>query len=618
MEIELQEIVDFVSQQWLFEKIPDATLRTIVTEIEIRYLRRGQPFPIKTLDDKHLYLLRSGAIELRNDDAQLVEKLAGGDAYICECLQQSTFSAEGFASEDTLLYLIPCSLIQSLRNRFSDFDNHFNTSVQGRMKLALQRDQHKKDAIIIHQTVGDLINHGPVIIDADTNIANAAIRMTDNNISSVLILENNQLVGMVCDSDLRSRCLANAISSDRPVRDIMTTQLITIPENTTLSDALVLMTRHQIHHLPVIRAQKPIANLSASELIHYLGTNAAYLATDIDKANTRERLIQIAQHLPELQLQLSMANTSAHQMGEILSSITDSFTRRLLILAERELGDPPVPYVWLAGGSQGRNEQTTHSDQDNALFISNSMLPEHTDYFSQLSRFVSDGLNACGYIYCPGDAMASNPKWRQPVSVWEKYFSQWIDQPEKQALMLSSIFFDLRPVYGERSLYENLQQTILEKTKNNRIFIAFMVANALTHRPPLGFFRHFVLIHDEQHDRTLDIKHRGLTPLIDIARIYALSEGLQAVNTRERLHLACESGAMSQEMSENLIDALEYISSLRNHHQCQQLRRGEQTDNYIDPKALSGLERTHLKDAFMIIKDMQAVLENRYQSARMG
>ena len=153
---------------------------------------------------------------------------------------------------------------------------------------------------------------------------------------------------------------------------------------------------------------------------------------------------------------------------------------------------------------------------------------------------------------------------------------------------------------------------------SNQIFIAFMVANALTHRPPLGFFRNFVLIHDQEHDNTLDIKHRGIVPIVDIARVYALSEGLTAVNTSERLQAACECGAMSREMSENLIDALEYISSLRNQHQTERIRLGKKADNYLDPKELSGLERGHLKDAFAIIKSMQEVLEQRYQAGRIA
>lgn len=619
MEIELQEIRDFVSQHALFDELPKTSLETLVKNITIRYLRRGQVFPPVDVTDKQLYLLRTGAVVLRDEHGTLLEKLAEDDSYIEQCLAEKNVVVNGHASEDSLIYHIPCSIIQSLRNESPDFDRHFSNSIEQRIKFAVdKRQQRGETQSAMRYLVRDLTDRIPVTIQSNETIENTAKLMTDENVSSVLIIEKDSLVGMLTDRDLRRRCIAKGISTDTAVEKIMTTDLITIEDKTMLSEALVLMTRNQIHHLPVMKNQKPIGNLSVSDVVRYLGTNSAFIASDIEKANNVEALTRISQRLPELHLQLVMANTSARQIGEIFSMITDSLTCRLLKLAEQQFGAPPVPYVWLAGGSQGRNEQTSHSDQDNALFIDDSMSPEDDEYFKKLSQFVSDGLNACGYVYCPGNAMATNQQWRQPVSVWKEYFRNWVEQPDKKALMLASIFFDLRPVYGEASLFEAVQAQMLSNASSNQIFIAHMVANALSHRPPLGFFRNFVLIHDQEHDKTLDVKHRGIVPIVDIARVYALSEGLPAINTSERLQAACECGSMSREMSENLIDALEYIASLKNQHQVERIRDGKAADNYLDPKSLSGLERGHLKDAFAIIKSMQEVLENRYQTGRIA
>jgi CBS domain-containing protein len=337
---------------------------------------------------------------------------------------------------------------------------------------------------------------------------------------------------------------------------------------------------------------------------------------DIRKAKTLEDLVQASDRLPALQMQLAYASATALHIGEAVSCITDSLTSRLLEMAEDQLGPPPVPYVWMAGGSQARHEQSSHSDQDNALLISDDMRPEHESYFEQLARFVSDGLNQCGFVYCPGDAMATNPQWRQPLRVWRRYFSEWINKPEPMSLMLSSIFFDLRPVRGDDDLFQQLQAHVLRKTRGNTIFLAYMASNALKHRPPLGFFRTFVLIHGGDHDDTFDIKHRGIVPITDLARVYALSEGLKAVNTTERLRGAMEAGALSRDMGESLEDALELIASLRIRHQAEQIRRGEPADNYLPPEDLSSLEREHLKDSFKVIQTMQSALESRYQAGR--
>jgi CBS domain-containing protein len=184
--------------------------------------------------------------------------------------------------------------------------------------------------------------------------------------------------------------------------------------------------------------------------------------------------------------------------------------------------------------------------------------------------------------------------------------------------MLSSIFFDLRSVYGSTTLLQELQNETLEQSRKASIFLAYMAANALTHKPPLGFFRRFVLINDGEHNEAFDIKHRGIVPITDIARQLALSEGIPATNTTERLLAVGRTKALSDEMSENLLDALAFIAELRICHQARQIRRGLATDNYLSPNKLSELDRKHLKDAFGVIQEMQNILEHRYQTGRLG
>ena len=454
------------------------------------------------------------------------------------------------------------------------------------------------------------------IRDSHSTIRDAARLMSDKNVSSVMLMDGDHLAGMITDRDLRKRCVAVGLSPEEPVSQIMTTDLETIQESTLVIQALMTMTRLHVHHLPVLRNDKVVGMLTATDLARHQTTNSAFLATDVRKAESVEDLAAISERLPDLQFQLANSSASALHIGDAISSITDSLTARLIEMAEAELGPPPVPYVWMCGGSQARREQTSHSDQDNALLISDEMMPEHEDYFFSLAKRVTDGLDACNFIYCPGDAMASNPKWRQPLKVWRKYFNTWINKPDPMSLMLSSIFFDLRPVYGEKSLFEELQNDILNKTRGNGIFTAYMASNALQHRPPLGFFRTFVLIHDGAHDDTFDIKHRGIVPITDIARVFALNEGLKPVNTTERLEAAAETSVLSEDMGENLVDALEFIASMRINHQAEQIRKGIPADNYLAPDELSDLERRHLKDAFRVIQDMQETMDNRYQGGR--
>ena len=620
MEIELIEIRDFLAQRHPFDALPDERLNLLPKMLEVRYLRRRREFPPKDAGGNYLYILRSGAVDLLDDQDHLIEKLAEGDLYIVPCqLVDVGRATRGIVTEDTLLYLLPCQRLQELRSAETEFNRHFSESMRERLRQALNTVQEASDQVGMAQLaleVGSLLTKAPVAVSADTSIRNAARTMTDQNVSSIMLMEQEHLVGILTDRDLRSRCVAQGISPDQPARSIMTSQPLTIRQDSLLLDALMTMTRLNVHHLPVLDGQRVVGMLTASDLARLQSANSAFIAADIRKSGSLEELINACKRLPELQYQLANSGVSARRIGEAISSITDSLTLRLIEMAEAELGPAPVPYTWLCGGSQARAEQSSHSDQDNALLISDQLQPQHEPWFAELAQRVCAGLDACGFVYCPGDAMARNPQWRQPLRIWRRYFDNWIDKPEPMALMLSSIFFDLRPVCGDHSLFEALQQETLSKTRGNGIFTAYLVANALQFRPPLGFFRTFVLIHGGEHDDTFDIKHRGIVPITDIARILALSQGLPQINTDERLRAAAAAHALSDEMADNLQDALELIASLRIRHQAAQIRLGLEADNYLPPDDLSELERKHLKDAFSVIQEMQHTLENRYQSGR--
>jgi CBS domain-containing protein len=214
--------------------------------------------------------------------------------------------------------------------------------------------------------------------------------------------------------------------------------------------------------------------------------------------------------------------------------------------------------------------------------------------------------------------MASNPQWRQTLAQWQQTFADWIENPEPKAMMLASNFFDLRPLSAERELFETLHRSVLQQAKANQIFIAHLAANALHHRPPLGFFRHFLLEHGGEHADTFDLKLRGTVPIVDIARLHALAAGLPQVNTRDRLQAAAEAVAMSPQGAEDLQQAYEFINTLRLRHQSERLLAGEAVDNHLNPALLSALDRDHLKECFALISDFQKTLEQRYQSGRIG
>jgi CBS domain-containing protein len=377
-----------------------------------------------------------------------------------------------------------------------------------------------------------LIKRPPITLPRKPPSKQAAEVMRDKRVSSVLIVEQDHLFGLITDRDLRNRVIAAGMDTGRPIMDIATLAPMSIDVQNPAFDALLLMARHNIHHVPVLDGQRIAGMITATDLTEQHSTSAVYLAGEIYKQTGVEGLQASAAKIKRLQQNLAAAEASAYSTGHIITAITDAITSRLLQLAELRLGPPPVDYAWVAAGSQARNEQTAKSDQDNCLVLDDSYDEAvHGSYFRELAQFVCDGLDACGYIYCPGEMMAMTDTWRQPRRRWAEYFARWTGQPDPKSLMLTCVFFDLRAVYGKHELLEGLRAEVLQRTKGNSIFLAHMVGNALTHTPPLGMFKGISTIRSGENKGKIDLKHTGIVPIVDLARVYALAGGDTAVNT---------------------------------------------------------------------------------------
>ena len=459
-----------------------------------------------------------------------------------------------------------------------------------------------------------MLKRDPVTLPPTATVLETAQTMRDQRVSSMLLIEQDHLFGLVTDRDLRNRALAAGLDPQSPVLEIATVAPLTVDIQAPAFDALLLMARHNIHHVPVLEGQRVAGMLTATDLTEQHSTSAVYLASEVHRQTTVEGLAAAAARVKLLQRNLAAADASAYSTGHIITAITDAITTRLLVLAEARLGPPPVDYVWVAAGSQARNEQTAKSDQDNCLLLDDAYdEARHGAYFEALANAVNDGLDACGYVYCPGDMMARTAQWRQPLRRWIEYFRGWVDEPEPMALMLTCVFFDLRAIHGRAEMLEELRRNVLRKTRDNGIFLAYMIGNALSHRPPLTLFGGLSTVKHGALRDAIDLKHSGIVPIVDLARVYALAGGHAEVNTHDRLMVAASSKEISEQSAHDLRDALEFMAVLRIRHQTAQMAAGQAADNFLSLSELSNFERGQLKDAFGVVQTLQSVLGQRYR-----
>jgi CBS domain-containing protein len=622
MEVEQLEIRDYLAKCPPLTELSTDCLNEVAQGLEIQYARRGTDVLKSGEVNQYSFLIRSGAVEVFLPNGELYGRFGEGEwVGYRSIMRGGAVSMDVRAIEDTLLYAIPGELFRRILGRFERVHKYFTDGKPERLRRAIQEIRGADDGFsMITLHVRDLMKL-PMLVGRDMTIQQVAQQMSEVNAQTAMVTEADaSLSGIVTDVDFRRRVVAEGLSVHLPVGDIMTPNPLTLSPREQVSEALLLMARRNIRHVPVVDGGDVVGVISASDLLRSQSHNAVYLVGDIFAAKDSERLAELSKALPKVLVGLVRNSLPANDIGQAITSIGQAIARRLLALGEEKLGSPPVPYAFVAAGSLARREQTAHSDQDNGMILSDEYNEaEHGEYFRNLARFVSDGLDACGYIYCPGNVMATNDQWRQPLAVWRSYFETWIHRPEPKALMYASIFFDLRCLYGDESLLLSLQEEVLGKTKASTLFQAFMAGNALSHRPPLGFFRGFVLDKDKDgsDEKGMDMKKRGVVPVIDLARVFALAGGLAPINTWERLDaIAAEGGLLTEPTVNDLRDAFEFISMVRLQHQAKQIDKGQSPNNYVPPEELSALERRHLKDAFEVISGVQDSMASRYQADR--
>lgn len=581
-------------------------LEKLARKLEAAYYPQDQEI-FRSQPSPGLAIIRKGAVRLVDTGHKFLDKRSEGELFghgIYFHGEMKEYIAE--AEEDCLVWHLRPDDFSEIREQYPLLEEYFSSHLATRLSAAAQA----RDTVT---QVKDLLKREPVKTDCDTSIVDAARLMSERDVSSVLVMQDGVLGGIVTDKDLRQRVIAAGVDPSRPICEVMTRGPMTLPADSDIDAALLLMMRENYHHLPVIEDGLPVGLVTAGDILRGQSEHPLRLVRDIHKRQSVDELLRLSRRLPSLFARMVTLGRDVQQIGRMVTHITDAFTIRLIQLAEARLGPPPMHYAWVVFGSQAREEQTARTDQDNGLVLERKADEDETAYFSQLSEFVCDGLDQLGYVYCPGNIMAMNPKWRVSLPKWKRHFDGWIDEPEPKSVMHSSIFFDMRCVHGRRRLVNNLLKHATKRAKENRIFRRFMAANVLAHRPPIGFFRRFVQEHDGSQSEGLNLKHRGIVPITDLVRIRALEAGVKHANTFRRIEEVTARGVVNEGDARSLRDALVLISRIRLAHQAEQMAAGKEPTNFVPPDELSPLMRRNLKAAFMLVVEAQNALAHRYQ-----
>lgn len=596
--------IAFLRQYPPFDQLSPTELAQVGAQVEVVRYAQGEPI-LRTTDppSNYLYVIQSGAVSLL-DHGQVYQVVEEGESFGYSSLISRT--APGYtvvAAGAVVLYRLPEPLFRQLLDNVAFAEYFLKSLVERLRRTAAQHAPSPERSLAMPIKY---LMAPPLFIDGSATVQAAAQRMHEAHVSSILVQTDPP--GILTDRDLRGRVLAVGLGPETPVHQVMSRPLRSMDSDAPVYAALQYMLEENIHHLALVEEGQVVGVVTNTDLLRHQAKSPLYLQRQIENLQEPAALQRYAQEVTGIVEALHQGGLAAAQIGHIISSLNDTLIRRLAKLAEASLGPPPMPYAWLVFGSEGRSEQLLLTDQDNALVYAEES-PAAQAYFTQLAQQVVAGLQQAGFPPCPGGYMATT--WCKSLAAWETLFTQWIVKPEPQALMAASIFFDFRPVHGVLSL-EPLEQ-ILSSASEQPLFIAYLVRSAQEFVPPLGFFGRI-----RSEEGSVDLKKGGIAPIVGLARACALAASSRERSTLERLISASAAGKLSHEGAEILAETFQFLMALRLREQLAALRAGAPPTNQVHLQTLSAVERRHLKDAFVSIRQMQDGLGAAFQTGRMG
>ena len=446
----------------------------------------------------------------------------------------------------------------------------------------------------------------------ETSIENAAIKMSRNNASAILIKKDRRTIqGIVTDADLRKKVIATHMDLSQPVSTIMSSPLISISADSQVFEVFLSMIENDRRHLAVYGQSGDITGIVSEKDLISAQTKSTYLLIKtVKSAKTIQEIENIHSKLEKMLLDPIKNGASPEYITRLITTFSDAIIDKIIRFSLDKMGPAPCKFVFLTMGSEGREEQTLISDQDNAIVYEDGKHPEKAKkYFDKLSQLICDQLDMTGYRFCDGNNMAKNPKWCQPLSKWKKYFNTWIRTSNPENLLHSSIFFDFRGTWGDMALADDLKEYLLSAIGSWAGFLRNLTENAVYFKPPIGRFGKLIVKTQGEHKGSLDIK-LGMLPLTDFIRVHALKNGISQTNTLTRLFRLYTRHAITSKEYTDIIRAYNYMMQLRFMRQITTIMDEEKSpDNYINPHNLSALDQTMLKEIFKMIEKLQRNLD---------
>jgi len=569
---------------------------------------------------RYLYLIRQGQVSGKRINPGLVEtafEMEAGDLFsVSASLANRPVAATYKAVTDCFCLLLPTAAMQTLSGQSQAFRNFSNNRVWMLLEQSRQamRNNAASKALLeqsLESRLGDLIRRVPIVTRPQTSLREALTLVHEKQVGSVLITEDDcEILGILTRDDVLSRVTLSGISLETPISEVMSRNVKTLTVDDTAEDAAVMMSQFRIRHVPVLEQGRIVGCISERDLFSLQRLSFDTISSAVRMAEDISSLQECASNIRKFARSLLGQGVKARQLTFLISHLNDVLTARLVVLLAHQHQVDLDDFAWIALGSEGRSEQTIATDQDNALIYVERGDASIKDQYLAFAHEVNVALDACGYPLCKGNIMASNPALCLTQQEWRGRFTHWVEQGHPEDLLNAGIFFDFRCLVGNAQLLKALRSEVTEMTAAKPRFLKLMAQAALRNSVPLNWLGSLDTKKID-NKQVIDLKMQGTAIVVEVARIYALANRIETLNTQERLAALGRMTGVPKKESAAWIAAFQYLQTLRLSIQLDGDMIGN-NPNALDVDTLNAVDRTILKGSMSRIRSLQQRLELDY------
>jgi CBS domain-containing protein len=591
---------DFTSAP--FDRLRPAEMERVEAAVDIVFLRTGATVLRAGALPDHLYLIIKGLVEER--DGEAVADLHGpGDAFDPAILLHHACRHDFVVREEAITWRLPIEDFLELTANNQAFAAFYLQDISHKLEELSRRSLSPQGLGSLTARVSETSPLPPVYVPPMTTLHEAALQM-DEAEQRALLIEEGGRTGIVTGVDLTRAAVRDRRPLETPVREVAHFDLVAVEEESFLFEAALLMARYRVRHLVVRRGGSITGVLDAANVLSSLANQAAPIAALIDRAQALPQVAEAGERIMLLIRQLHASGTKTGFLADLSAELHRRMTEKVFhLLAPADLAEHACLIVM---GSEGRGEYMLQTDQDNGLILEDGYTFPDLEGFT---RRLTEALVAVGFPPCPGNIMASNPKWAKPLSAWRESVRDWVMRPNEQALMDTAIFYDAAPVAGRADLVTLAKPFLFELTAGNQAFHARFAQATLMFDGSSGFLGGLLTRGEER----LDIKKAGIFPLVHGTRALALERQLTETGTIARLRRLAEHGLFDKAHAQQLVDAFTFLLGLRLATRLERMRLHQTPDNLVDTAALTKLERDLLKGSLQIARRFKDLIRHHFR-----